>query len=94
MLYTLKDGKEVLEKIGQTSDLATRTQRAEQCMATLRLSMPSVVDREDNKVNIAYGAWPDRMYIVGKDGKIAYKGAQGPRGFKPEEVEKWLKANP
>jgi hypothetical protein len=30
---------------------------------------------------------------VGRDGKIAYAGGQGPWGFKPDEVADWLKAN-
>ena len=29
--------------------------------------------------------------IVDVDGKIAYTGAPGPWGFKPREVEEWLK---
>ena len=45
------------------------------------------------EVNAAYAGWPDRMYVVGTDGRIAYQGGPGPRGFLPAEVEKWLKAN-
>jgi type I thyroxine 5'-deiodinase len=55
--------------------------------------VPTVIDREDNKVNAAYSGWPDRLYVVGKDGRIAYKGGPGPGGFKPAEVEAWLKKN-
>jgi hypothetical protein len=55
--------------------------------------MPTLIDRADNKVNQSYAAWPDRMYVVGKDGKIAYQGGPGPWGFKPAEVEQWLRAN-
>ena len=32
-------------------------------------------------------ALPDRLYLVGKDGKITYAGGRGPRGFKPDELE-------
>lgn len=59
----------------------------------LKLTLPAVIDGADNKVNIAYAGWPERLYVVGTDGKIAYKGAQGPKGFKIAEVEKWLKEN-
>ena len=52
-----------------------------------------VIDKDDNKVNAAYAGWPDRMYVVAADGKIAYKGGPGPGGFKPAEVEAWLRAN-
>ena len=59
----------------------------------LELTMPFLVDREDNKVNAAYAGWPDRLYVIGVDGKVAYKGGPGPGGFKPAEVEDWLKKN-
>ena len=68
-------------------------ERAEQCLASLKLSIPAVVDKDDNKVNIAYAGWPDRLVVVGVDGKIAYKSGPGPKGFRPEEVEQWLKEN-
>jgi hypothetical protein len=87
------DGKEVLEQVRQTSTLAERTGRAQQCVTSLNLSIPTLVDRPDNKVNITYAGWPDRIYVVGTDGRIAYKGAPGPRGFKVSDVEEWLTAN-
>lgn len=93
MLYVPKDGKEVLQKIVQTDSLDQRKANAEVCMASLKLTMPTVLDRADNKVNAAYAGWPDRLYVVGVDGKIAYKGGPGPRGFRPAEVENWLKKN-
>ncbi len=62
-------------------------------MTALKLSVPTVIDQEDNRVNIAYAGWPDRMYVVGVDGRIAYRGGQGPGGFKPAEVESWLTKN-
>ena len=86
VLYTKIDGKEVLLKIEQTSNVIDRSEHADQCSATLKLSLPTVVDKADNKVNTAYAGWPDRLYIVGKDGKIAYKGGQGPSGFKINEM--------
>ena len=92
-MKVLKDGVEVTEQIGQTYTLLERSQRASQCTASLHLSLPTVVDREDNKVNRVYAGWPDRFVIVGKGGEIAYIGGPGPWGFKPQEVEKWLKEN-
>ena len=41
----------------------------------------------EDSVNQAYGGWPDRLYLVGVDGKIAYKGGRGPFGFEPDELE-------
>lgn len=59
----------------------------------LKLSMPTVIDDMDNSVDEKYAAWPERMFIVGPDGKVAYAGKQGPFGFKPPEVLAWLKDN-
>lgn len=93
VLYSQKAGAESLLKIPQTNTLADRTENALMCLETLKLTCPTVIDREDNAVNAAYAGWPDRFVIVGVDGKIAYRGGPGPGGFKPNEVEDWLKAN-
>ncbi|MCS6853014.1 MAG: redoxin domain-containing protein [Gemmataceae bacterium] len=93
VLYVVKDGQEVLEKIPQTSTLDERRQRARQCVDSLKLTMPALVDKDDNGVNAAYAGWPNRLVIVGLDGRIAYISGPGPAGFKPVEVEEWLKAN-
>lgn len=60
---------------------------AERCRLHLGISIPLVVDSIDNVVARAYGAWPDRLYLVGKDGTIAYRGKSGPSGFRPDELE-------
>jgi type I thyroxine 5'-deiodinase len=52
-----------------------------------------LVDPMDNPANLLYAGWPERFYIVGVDGRIAYKGKPGPFGYHPEEVEAWLQAN-
>lgn len=93
MLYTKAGDKEVLKKIGQTETVGQRSEAAQVCMDALKLSTPTVLDREDNRVNTAYAGWPDRLYVVGVDGRIAYQGKQGPAGFKVNEVEDWLRKN-
>ena len=67
---------------------AERREVARVCMAKLALEpMPAVVDELDDGVNEAYDAWPDRLYLVGRDGRIAYRGGRGPFGFLPDELE-------
>lgn len=62
------------------------------CMASLALKrLPAVVDGMDNATNRNYQAQPDRIYLVGKDGKIAYAGRRGPRGFSPFELEQAIR---
>lgn len=65
---------------------------AKTCLTKLELEpMPAVLDHVDDKVNHAYGAAPDRLYLVGKDGKIAYAGGRGPFGFRPAELEQAIR---
>ena len=61
---------------------------ASTCAANLRMRMPMVVDGVDNAVASAYGGWPDRLYLVGRDRRIVFQGGEGPFGFKPEELER------
>jgi len=49
--------------------------------------MPALLDNIDNKTSQDYASLPDRLYLIGKDGKIAYAGDKGPRGFKPDELQ-------
>ena len=61
---------------------------ASTCAARLKLDMPMVIDRVDNAVTSAYGGWPDRLYLVDREGRIAFQGGEGPFGFKPQELER------
>lgn len=74
--------------IESPKDFEARGKVAAQCQEGLHLSLPVLVDGMDNKVGDAYAGWPDRIYIVGSDGKIAYKGGPGPGGFSVAEAQK------
>lgn len=52
--------------------------------------LPLLVDPLDNRADALYAGWPERLYVVGEDGRIAYKGETGPFGYRPEEVAEWL----
>jgi hypothetical protein len=56
---------------------------ASSCVRKLDIRFPALIDGMDNKVQDAYAGWPDRLYLVGKNGRIAFKGPPGPRGFQP-----------
>ena len=64
---------------------------AQACCSKLNLSIPCVVDRSDNSGDNLYAAWPERIFVIDRQGRIAYAGKQGPWGFKPEEAERALK---
>jgi len=80
------------QAINQTETVAERMKLAAEFAKELKLTMPVVVDKEDNQVNATYAGWPNRLVIVGLDGKLAYVEKQG-ASFMPGEVEKWLKMN-
>ena len=70
------------------TSLHERRAVAQTCLTKLDLEdLPALVDGLDDAANPAYAAWPDRMYLVGRDGRIAYQGGRGPFGFLPDELE-------
>lgn len=60
------------------------------CCAKLDMPMPVVVDEIDDRVGNAYSGMPDRLYVIDRDGRVAYKGGRGPFQYKPEEMEQAL----
>lgn len=54
------------------------------CVRDLGLEIPALVDGMDNAVEAAYTGWPDRLYVIDIEGRIAYKSAAGPYGFRPD----------
>jgi iodothyronine deiodinase-like protein len=62
------------------------------CLTKLGIELPAVIDEPDNRVERAYTGWPDRLYVIDREGRVAYKSAAGPFGFKPAEVEASLKS--
>lgn len=66
-----------------------RAQLAETCVLRLSLAMPTLLDDMDNTTDAAYAALPERLYVVGTDGRVAFKCALGPFGF---DVGAWESA--
>jgi iodothyronine deiodinase-like protein len=64
-----------------------RTEVAAACATRLRLGIQVLVDELDDGVGRAYGGWPDRLYLIGRNGEVAFRGEEGPFGFKPAELE-------
>ena len=83
----LKD--DVLVATTKTDD--ERYKVAGVCVRNLGIKLPALVDGSDNAVERAYTGWPDRLYVIDRNGNIAMKSAAGPFGFKPAAVEETLK---
>ncbi len=67
-----------------------RLDLADACIRDLGIEAPALVDGMDNAVERSYTAWPDRLYVIDDDGRVAYKSGPGPYGFKPAEMERVL----
>jgi hypothetical protein len=67
-----------------------RTKIAETCCATLKMTIPMVVDTMDDRVGHAYSGMPDRLYLLDRSGRVVYQGGRGPFGFRPAEMEQSL----
>ena len=52
-------------------------------------SIPMYIDGLNDSVNRAFGAYPDRLYIL-LDNTVVYQGGMGPFGYSLDEVELWL----
>ena len=74
------------------TSLEERADVAGTCTARLRTRIPILLDDVDDAVASAYGGWPDRLYLIGRDGSVAFQGGEGPFGFKPEELAAAIEA--
>ncbi len=76
----------------QPATIEDRGEIAEVCVLNLNLEMPMYLDGMDDDAEQKYAGWPERLYIIGTDRKIAYAGAMGPMGFDPDGWEEAIKA--
>jgi hypothetical protein len=57
------------------------------CVRKLAIKLPAVLDDFGNSTEQAYTGWPDRIYLIDSQGRIAYKSKPGPFGFKADQLE-------
>ena len=84
---TMTDNKLAGIAVNDPTSAGERRQVATTCALQLKIRMPVVVDDMDNSAARRYGGWPDRLYLIGKDGRIVYQSGIGPIGFRPHELE-------
>jgi hypothetical protein len=73
--------------IADPTSFEERAKVARSCAEQMKLEMPVLVDEPGNEVASHYGGWPIRLYLIDRDGRVVYQGADGPFGFKPAELE-------
>ena len=71
-----------------------RGEVAEACVRKLNIKIPALLDNFDNTTEIAYTGWPDRLYVIDRDGKVVFKSGAGPFGFDPKPMEAALRQLP
>jgi type I thyroxine 5'-deiodinase len=72
--------------IGERADVANA------CVRQLKLDIPAVLDDAANSTERNFTGWPDRLYVLQKGGRVLYKSAPGPFGFKLQDFEKSVRA--
>ena len=71
-----------------------RRQVAKTACSILKTTLPCLVDDIDNSVNKTYSAWPERLYVVDKEGKIAVKSRYFPLPRRAiPRLRAWLQEN-
>ena len=68
-----------------------RAGAADSCVRKLGIKFPALIDDFSNHTEQDYTGWPDRLYLIDKNGNVAYKSKPGPFGFHPNELEAALK---
>jgi hypothetical protein len=84
--WVLEDNRDEGIALADPTTLAERAAAAEACAVRLQTRIPTLLDDVDDAVGSAYGGWPDRLYLIGRDGRVAFQGEVGPFGFKPAEL--------
>jgi iodothyronine deiodinase-like protein len=69
-----------------------RTNLAGTCAINLGIEFPALVDTIENTTEIAYTAWPDRLYVIDRAGRIAFKSDAGPFGFRTDRLSSALES--
>ena len=90
--WVLADNRREEIRLADPTSLDERADAAEACALRLRTRIPILLDDVDDAVASAYGGWPDRLYLIGRDGRVAFQGGEGPFGFEPQELAEAIAA--
>lgn len=76
--------------IKQPTSMEERCVIAKRLVESKNFNWPVYLDTMKNTALHAYNSWPIRLYMI-ENGKVIYAGAQGPFGYKPDELEAALR---
>ena len=69
-----------------------RSHVATSCVRDLKIELPALIDDQRNSVERAYTGWPDRMYLIDRQGVVRYKSKPGPFGFHVQDLSAAVKS--
>ena len=72
-------------------NLAEKQEHASLCVRKLSLPFAIEVDGMDAAAEQAYQAWPSRLYIVGRDGKVGFQTRLGELDFHADQLERAIR---
>jgi Iodothyronine deiodinase len=88
--WWMESNKKVGANLNQPTSDDERCNAARLCQTRLDVGMPMLVDSIKDEVGSAYSGMPERMYVIDRTGRIAYKGGRGPFHFNLPEFEQSL----
>ena len=65
---------------------------AAQRVQKLRNDIPMYIDPLDDKINKAFGAYPERLYAI-LDDIVMFQSPMGPFGHSVSKLEAWISEN-
>jgi hypothetical protein len=74
----------------QPKTLEQRVSIANDFTRRFKYPIPFGIDEMNNAASDMYAAWPERIYIIDENGRISYRGGNGPFQYHPEEARAWL----
>ena len=71
----------------QPTNQSERLAVAQKYCSIAKPGFPVLVDEFDDRVGHAYSGMPNRLYLIDREGRVAYKSGRGPFGYKTGELE-------
>jgi hypothetical protein len=75
----------------QPKTFEERRNLAETACTFWELPIPTLVDTLEPSIGVLYQSWPNRLYLLDAQGKLAYRGVNGPQGVDVHEGELQLR---